>query len=108
MMNWVQRGLFAVMVAVLLSAVVVSMTARADSRERARQLQAGGDILPLEQITSQVHAMDMGRILEVELESEEGRHVYELEVLDEDGVVRDLYFDAGTGERLKDDGEQRD
>ena len=44
-------------------------------------------------------------MLEVELEDEHGRILYELEVLTSGGTVRELQFDARSGELLEDEEE---
>ena len=67
----------------------------------ARKLVESGSIQPLETILEQVRAQRPGRILEVELEGEDGRYVYEIELLDESGQVWELKLDAMTGEILK-------
>ena len=41
-----------------------------------------------------------GRLLDLEVEREHGRIVYELEVVDEQGQVHEIYLDAQTGEWL--------
>lgn len=69
--------------------------------ERAWQLRESGEIMPLEQLLDKVKSY--GRVLEVELESEHGRHVYEIEFLDAQGEVHERYFDAGSGELLPQD-----
>jgi uncharacterized membrane protein YkoI len=69
--------------------------------ERARQLRESGAIMPLEQLLDKVKSY--GRVLEVELKSEHGRHVYEIEFLDAQGEVRESYFDARSGEPLPSD-----
>ena len=83
--------------------LVLAATAGAgvDSRE-ARKLLEAGDIVPLERITEDARTRHPGRILEVELDREDGRYVYEVELVDERGVVWELYYDARTGELLKD------
>ncbi len=83
----------------------LSLPAAADDHERIRQLVIEGRILPLEQILQAVRERRAGRVLETELERRGGRHVYEVEVLDEHGIVWELYFDAATGEFLKEDQE---
>ncbi|WP_173404058.1 PepSY domain-containing protein [Paracoccus marcusii] len=40
-----------------------------------------GDMLPLEQILARIEARHPGRIVEVELEDEDGLWLYEIEVL---------------------------
>ncbi|UCE89914.1 MAG: PepSY domain-containing protein, partial [Pseudomonadota bacterium] len=72
-----------------------------DDHEAARVLVEAGDILPLDVILEKAQARYRGRVLEVELEREAGRHVYEIEIVDEQGVVRELYLDASSGELLK-------
>lgn len=45
------------------------------------------------------------RLLEAELEDEDGKYVYEVELLTGVGAVRELEFDARSGELLKDEEE---
>lgn len=69
--------------------------------DQVRELSRSGAIVPLERITAQVRARDIAHILEVELESEDGRYYYEVEALDDAGVVHKLKYDAGTGELIE-------
>jgi len=73
-----------------------------DDHEHARELVKSGEIISLEQLLQQVFTQQENklRLLEAELERESGRLVYELELVDEKGVVRELLFDAKTGEAL--------
>ncbi|MDH5612457.1 MAG: PepSY domain-containing protein [Gammaproteobacteria bacterium] len=73
-----------------------------DDHERARELVKSGEIIALEQLLQNIVNKDTGklRLLEAELEEKSGRLVYELELVDEQGVVRELLFDAKTGEAL--------
>lgn len=72
-----------------------------DDHEQARRLKEAGEILPLQQIIKKAQAEHSGRVIEVDLENEDGRHVYEIELLDAGGEVWELYFDAATGELIK-------
>jgi len=63
----------------------------------ARELQRQGLILPLEDILRRVRGHRSGRLLDVELEREGGRYIYELELLDDAGRVWELQLDAGDG-----------
>ena len=78
-----------------------------EDHERARELVKSGEIIPLEQLLKKVADSGYGklRLLEVELEREHGRLVYELELVDEKGLVRELLFDAKTGEVLDEEGD---
>jgi len=78
---------------------------RASDYDDARKLSKAGTIVPLERITEQVRARHTGTILEVELESKDQKYYYEVEVVDNAGVVRKLRYDAVTGELLSDNPE---
>ncbi|MGK7345457.1 MAG: PepSY domain-containing protein [Candidatus Nitrospinota bacterium M3_3B_026] len=65
---------------------------------RAKSLYERGDILPLEKIIEKAAGKRPGRVLEAELEMEDGIYIYEIELLDENGVVWELRYDARTGE----------
>jgi uncharacterized membrane protein YkoI len=71
-----------------------------EDHEEARALREAGEILPLAQVLERAQKDQPGRVLESELEREDGRYVYELEVVGDDGVVRKLYYDARDGSRL--------
>lgn len=85
------------MVVALLLAALIPI-AGADHDE-VRQLHENEDIVGLEQILSAFRQRyPDGRVLEVELECEDDQHIYELEILDASGKVRELRFDAVTGD----------
>lgn len=44
--------------------------------------------------------------MEVELEQKDGRHLYEVELIDAGGTFRELYFDARTGKLLSSETEE--
>jgi len=75
------------------------------SHDEAQRLQASGAIVPLEQVLEQARARMPGRLLELELEREHGMLIYEIEIIDADGIVWELEFNAVNGEflRLKQD-----
>ncbi len=72
-----------------------------DDARRARELVAAGRALPLESVLEMHGERLAGRLLDVELESEHGRVVYELEIQGDDGVVREIKIDAASGEWLE-------
>lgn len=67
--------------------------------DEARVLRHGGDVLPLAELLQRADLAGQ-RVIEAELERKGGRLVYELELLDASGRVRERYFDATTGEPL--------
>lgn len=72
-----------------------------ETHQRAKRLKEAGDILPLEKIIERAREKYTGTVLETELEEKKGRMIYEIELLERNGVVREMKFDARTGELLK-------
>jgi len=85
------------MIAVLMTGVGFAE----ETHHRAKRLKKAGDILPLEKIIERAREKYAGTVLETELEEKKGRLIYEIELLDKNGVVREMKFDASTGELLK-------
>ena len=85
----------------LLAATLLYATQVMASSREAIDLGKSGEIIPLEQLLSEVQKSHPGRVIEVEFETKYGRRVYELELLDSTGQVWELYFDAHTGELIK-------
>jgi uncharacterized membrane protein YkoI len=92
--------------ATVLVTLCVATAVRADDDEdyeRARRLQSSGVIVPIEQILTRVRATyPDGKVLEVEFKEKKNVLIYELEILDRGGSVRELHYDARNGELLKD------
>lgn len=86
----------------LLTLLACQGIARAgEDHNRARALKEAGEILPLEQVIERAKQERPGRLLEAELKEKEGRFIYELELLDEKGIVWELKYDAKSGALLK-------
>ena len=75
--------------------------AHADDDQRIRQLQRSGEILSLEQIFDRARKVKPGRIVDVDLDKDDGRYIYEIELLERSGKVWEMEFDARTGELLQ-------
>jgi uncharacterized membrane protein YkoI len=73
-----------------------------EEREHAVVSSTGeaGAILSLEQILQTARQQHAGRVLETELEERRGGMVYEVEILDANGEVWEMRFDARSGEML--------
>jgi len=81
------------------SAVLAVSPAQADeSASVARQLLKEGKIMPLQEILTKAKVIKPGQVIETDLEKDDGRYIYELEILDEQGQVWELELDAQTGE----------
>jgi uncharacterized membrane protein YkoI len=84
----------------LLVCLLLLTVSHANDHDRAKQLKDTGDIVPLATILDTVSAMHPGRILEVDLQHQNGRPVYRLELVDAHGVVWYLRVDAMRGTLL--------
>jgi len=72
----------------------------AGDQDDAQRLRETGAILSLQQVIAGDAELARARILEVELEDQDGRYRYEIEYLNGGGRVLEGLFDAATGERL--------
>lgn len=67
---------------------------------RAKHLVESGEIVPLENILDNARKYHPGKVLEVELETKQDKLVYEIEILDTQGSVWEIMFDAHSGKLL--------
>lgn len=72
-----------------------------DHGQQVRIAREQGRILPLEQLIAQVAQVVPGRLLQAELEDEDGRWVYELRWQLADGRRLEIELDASDGRWLK-------
>lgn len=73
-------------------------------QDEALRLRRDGLIMPLEALLQRAMERYPGaRLLEAELEEEDGCYIYEIELLTADGVARELELDARDGRLLKDE-----
>jgi len=95
------RAVAAAMISGLLAAWALSPVAASPlDHDDVVPLVEQGKVMPLEKIF-QLHQQKLdGRLIDLELELERGRLVYELELIDSQGVVREFLIDAQTGEWL--------
>ena len=68
-----------------------------EDHERVYEMRRAGDILPLEKILKISRQRLSGKVIEVELEKEDGVLVYELEILDDRNRVWKMNIDAVKG-----------
>ncbi len=71
-----------------------------DDHERARAALRAGEVLPLATLLERLQRSHPGRVLEVELERDDGRWVYEVKLLRADGQLLKLALDARNGDVL--------
>lgn len=71
------------------------------SHSEARILRESGKILPLESIIETAKNYRKGEVIDTELERDDNLLVYEIEMLDDQGRVWELEFDATNGDLLE-------
>lgn len=72
-----------------------------DDHGDARRLRESGEIVPLKRILNGIKHRQGGRILEAELKRRGDRYYYEVEVLNHQGEVWELKYDARNGQLIK-------
>jgi len=79
---------------------LVPQSSLADDVDRVRQLRSTASILPLSQILGTVEKKYPGTLLEVELEEEKGKVIYEMQLLGKDKIVHKIKVNAQNGNIL--------
>lgn len=69
--------------------------------DRALRAVQAGEVMPLPQLLERLGRSHPGQVMEVELEYERGRWIYEIRLLRPDGQLSKLMFDAKTGDLLQ-------
>ncbi len=85
---------------------VCSLSSVADdiSQDEALRLRQQGEILSLASLLKTLEQRyPQGRVLEVELERDDGLLIYEIELLTRNQVVREIEMDARTADILDDE-----
>lgn len=97
------RFLAPLVVVAALYSVAGSAPARASDahdHDRARRALEAGEVIPLRNIIERVEQTHPGQIIEIELERDDGRWLYELKLLRADGSMAKLLVDARNGRVL--------
>ena len=71
--------------------------------EEARKALEMGLVRPLEEIIAEARKHVQGDLIEVELEREDGRYIYELEFIQPSGQIIELQLDAKSMAIIEDD-----
>jgi Peptidase propeptide and YPEB domain len=99
---WRRRGL-PLLLGVTLVLPGVSPAWGGDRRDhdRARAAVEAGQVMPLPTLLERLARTHPGQVLDIELEREDGRWIYEVKLLQSGGQLLKLELDAATGEVLK-------
>ncbi len=95
---------YSILFSVLLSTIELNAD---DDHDEVYRLRKNKEILPLEVLFERINLPPGSRLLEVELEHEDGRLLYEIEYVIPSGMIEELLVDPHTGEvigrKLEDD-----
>lgn len=94
--------------ALFLTLLAAPALADDDDQDRARRALQAGEILPLSQILAAAEAVRPGRVIELELEHDDGRWIYELELVTPEGRLYEMEINAATATVLKLEREEDD
>lgn len=98
------KSIFRAFLILSIAALAPCASARDLGQDEALRLREKGKIIPLEKVMAQViKTYPNASLLEVELEEEDDIYIYEVELLTENGIVRELEIDARDGKILQDE-----
>ncbi len=75
--------------------------------DRVRDAVRAGEVMPFDALRERLLRSHPGEVLELELEREQGRWIYEIKLLHPDGRIVKLEVDARSGEVLRERKGQR-
>lgn len=105
----INRTIASIFVGVVLSSGLGVLAASQDETPSSTAAaQQPGELLTRDEILQRVKAQHPGTIVETELERKHGRYVYEIEVVDDNGVKTELKYDAKTGDLISSEVERED
>jgi len=99
--SFLHRCVLAALLSVGLVLPLSSMAGSGSDQDRARAALLAGEISPLPIIMARVAVTHPGHVLEVELERESERWVYEFKLLQPGGGLLKLQVDAQSGQVLR-------
>lgn len=76
-------------------------------QDRVRDAVRAGEVMPFDALRERLRRSHPGEVLELELEREQGRWIYEIKLLQPDGRIVKLEVDARSGEVLRERQGQR-
>jgi uncharacterized membrane protein YkoI len=100
-MNPAHRRATTIFFVVITTFITPPLTHAGSDHDRARSALMSGEIMPLKALLERLETDYPGQVLEVELDRERGRWVYEVKVLQSNGRLLRLDVDASSGAVLK-------
>jgi uncharacterized membrane protein YkoI len=101
--SWRHARLRIALASLLLTGLAQPWAWASDSRdhERARAAVEAGQVLPLPTLLERLRRTHPGQVLELELERDDGRWIYEVKLLQANGQLLKLDVDAATAQVLE-------
>lgn len=103
-MNALRRPLIVLVLAVAAATAGTALQATErghGDHDLARQALERGQVLPLRTVLEKVEREYQGQVLKVEFEHDDGRFIYEIRLLQQDGRMAKLKIDAVDGRVLQ-------
>jgi len=72
-----------------------------DDHDRARRALQSGEVLPLAEILTRLASVAPGRVIETELEFDDGRYIYEFKLISPGGRLMEAEVDATSGRLIE-------
>lgn len=94
-------AVFAIFLLLATFGICPEVLAGRNDHEKALSAMEAGEIKPLGEILRVLSLKQPGKVLEVELELKSGQWIYEIKMIQDDGVVREIKVNAKSGEILK-------
>lgn len=98
---WRRWPVLVVGLALVLSGVLSVKAGERRDHDRARAAVQAGEVLPLPTLLERLARTHPGQVLDIELEREDGRWIYEVKLLQPSGQLLKLELDAATGAVLQ-------
>ena len=93
------------LLAVSLACPPIALAQERRDHERARVALEAGEIRPLAELLAEVERRYRGRVIEADLERDDGQWLYELKILPPNGRIFVIEIDAATGALLRSRGQ---
>lgn len=99
------KTLVTILLVLLASPAFAERAGGGSDHDRARSAVEREEILPLSRIVPGLQQRYGGRVIKLELETEDGRYLYELKLITPQGRIIEVEVDAATGLPIGETGE---
>lgn len=100
-MHSASQAFLSQLAAVLVMVLATPLAMADNEQDRARAAVQAGKVMPLKTLLERLEREHPGQVLEVELEQDDGRWIYEIKLLQPGGRLVKLELDAASGAVLQ-------